>query len=193
MADIGTRTSIEWHGIEDACSIYDKVPKDVMRAAYTRGVAAMCAVLVPSVEQSLRSMVHVDNPNQHKLRGALLRRLKSDIVVDEEHLLVIGSINFGNMSYIANFLEYGHRMVGHKPKGLTKKKWKKMGQKELGFVRAFPFMRPAGAKSAEPAIDACAEAVVSELYNTTTWSDIEASLVGSDSKFSLESTEVEDE
>jgi len=59
------------------------------------------------------------------------------------------SIGFGSMGFIARFLEYGHRIIGHAPRHVDKG----------GFVAGKPFMRPALANSSEAAVDAFAEVI----------------------------------
>jgi hypothetical protein len=58
-------------------------------------------------------------------------------------------VGFGDMGYIARWLEYGHQDIGHKP-----------GLKDLGsFTDPHPFMRSAVANVAETCVEAFAEAV----------------------------------
>ena len=54
--------------------------------------------------------------------------------------------------HIAEWVEYGHRLVGHKP-----------GKADLGKVAMHPFMRPAFSVSADKAIDAFGEAITDYL------------------------------
>jgi hypothetical protein len=50
-------------------------------------------------------------------------------------------VHFGKLDYLAAWLEFGHRRVGHKP-----------GMKLLGFQKPDPFVRRAADESAENAI-----------------------------------------
>ena len=63
------------------------------------------------------------------------------------------SIGFGRAGAKAQWVEYGHRMIGHEP-----------DEKDLGVVRAHPFMRLAFEDSGEAAIAAFTERLI-EMVN----------------------------
>jgi hypothetical protein len=85
--------------------------------------------------------------------GDLRAALMSAVTLDAQFRGGVAEVGFGTkQGHIANFVEYGHRMVGHKP-----------GKKELGMVAAHPFMRPAAEVSADAAIDAFADSLEATL------------------------------
>jgi hypothetical protein len=52
-------------------------------------------------------------------------------------------VGFGKLDYRAKWIEFGHRLKGHKPK-----------KKDLGFVGAQPMLRPGFDASKEQALEA---------------------------------------
>ena len=141
---------IEVSGIEEACAMLDRVPKETVKVGFMRGLSAAA---VPIVE-NLEALTPVR-------KGKLKRALRTDVAIDADGKGGVASINFGNQGHVANFLEYGHRMIGHKP---TKK--------ELGEVAPQPFMRPAAADAADDAVEAFAEALTETLVSGTSWASV---------------------
>lgn len=89
-----------------------------------------------------------DEGDRNEENPHLVDSIVIETEVDAEGRGVVVHVGFGNMGYVANFVEYGHRMVGHKP-----------DKKQLGMVQPKPFMRPAAAVAAEAAIDAFLTAI----------------------------------
>jgi HK97 gp10 family phage protein len=130
--------AIHVKGIEAVCANLDKMPDRLVKGAYAK---ALSAAAVPIVEALVpRIPVHT---------GDLAAHLVTEVAINAEGKGGYVQIGFGKRSYIARFLEYGHRKVGHKPK-LTFK-----GQ----FVSARPFMRPATETAAEAAVQAFANSI----------------------------------
>lgn len=79
--------------------------------------------------------------------GHLLDNLMSEVTIDTQGRGGFARVSFGKKSYVALFIEYGHRMVTH-------------GGKDTGkFVQANPFMRQAFEAAADKAFDVFAETV----------------------------------
>jgi len=129
--------SITISGIEETCAMLDKAPRNIVKAAYAR---ALTAAAVPVVEA-----LEARTPVEH---GDLKAAVVTDVAIDAVGKGGFASIGFGKEGHVANFVEYGHRMVTHKPNKRT-----------VGAVIAHPFMRPAAAASAEAAVDAFCESV----------------------------------
>lgn len=72
---------------------------------------------------------------KHVVTGELLADLHTEVAISSDGLSGQAKIGFGKQGYVARFVEFGHRIVGH---GLLKK-----DRKENGHVPAHPFMRPA--------------------------------------------------
>jgi len=142
--------SVEISGIEEACAMLRIAPEAIRRAAFAR---ALAAAAVPVVE-ALQAWTPVaelqagmfDEP------GSLAAHIVTDIALDDDRGGV-ASIGFGKYGAVANFVEFGHRFIGHEP-----------GLKELDKpLLAHPFMREATAESAEAAIDAFAGSVAATM------------------------------
>lgn len=131
----------EVEGADETAEMLEKAPKLVVARGFLK--AAKAAVNV--VEQALKPRI----PKEH---GDLEKALTHEITLDSQFRGVTADIGFGKEGHVANWNEYGHRMVGHKPK-----------KKQVGEVQAKPFMRPAMASSAETAIDVFADTLRKEL------------------------------
>jgi HK97 gp10 family phage protein len=110
-----------------------------VRRGFTR---ALTAAAVP-VFEAIDARCPVDT-------GEMKGQLKTVIEIDEQARGGTASLGYGTgiNGHKSNWVEYGHRLAGHKPK-----------LKDMGAVQPHPFMRPAAAESAEAAIDAFAEAL----------------------------------
>lgn len=129
-------------GIEEVCAMLTAAPKGVVRLAYGKALAAAAVPIVEALE--------AHTPEE---TGALKAAIVSDIALDAEGKGGTLSVGFsGKQGHVANFVEYGHRMIGHKPK-----------KKDLGEVKPHPFMRPAANDSADEAIEAFAGSVEQSL------------------------------
>jgi HK97 gp10 family phage protein len=125
-------------GIEEACAMLTAAPDNVVKIAYGKALAAAAVPIVEALEAA--------TPQD---TGKLKESIVSDIALDADGKGGVLSVGFsGNQGHIANFVEYGHRMIGHKPE-----------KKDLGQVQPHPFMRPAASVSADAAIEAFAESV----------------------------------
>lgn len=142
--------SIAISGIDEACAMLDRVPKETVKVAFSR---ALAAAAVPIVE-TLNATTPEDT-------GELVDHLRTDIAISADGKGGKASINFGDQGYIANFVEYGHRMVGHEP-----------DLKDLGNVKPHPFMRPAASSAAEAAVEEFERSLRETLVTGTDWASL---------------------
>jgi len=151
---------IEVEGIEEACQWLDDVSSILATRAYVNGLAAAAEVieaeLWPRVPVDLKAALN----KAHGGKGALVTRLVRVIEVDPHGRGGLLEIGFGPLGHIALWLEYGHRMVGHKPT-----------LKVLGEVQPHPFMRPAFDACADRAVEAFVDAVKSTLKSVPGYSE----------------------
>jgi hypothetical protein len=132
---------IEIDGIEGVVEMLRSAPKAVVAGGFLKGLQAAAKPM----EEALDGRVPVES-------GALKAARVTDITLDSEMRGGSLEIGYGKLGHEATWLEYGHHMVGHRP-----------DKKLLGEVSPKPFMRPAAEASAEAAIDAFSEALMSEL------------------------------
>ena len=125
------------YGIEETCAALDALQPSMQKAAIGKALAAGAVPIV----SALRSRTP-------RLTGDLAEHIMTDIALDANGKGGTASIGFGKAGFKARMVEYGHRMVGHKP-----------GKKEIGQVPAQPFMRPTAAASGEAAIEAFSESL----------------------------------
>ena len=128
---------INIRGIDETCDALTRLPKNVVKNAFAKALAAAAA---PMVER-LR-------PATPKHTGDLAAHLMSDIQVDTDGRGGNVSVGFGKEGYKARLVEFGHRMVGHEPNKV-----------EVGLVMPRPFMRPAAAEAAEESTEAFNESI----------------------------------
>lgn len=142
------RVSIE--GAEDVEKLLrDEIPKIVASHGMLR--AAEAASRVIEIELYARTPER-DEGDRDEEQPHLRDSMTTAITLDSRHRGVTVDIGFGKVGYIAHFVEYGHRMIGHKP-----------DKKMLGTVEQKPFMRPAAAAAAQPAIDLFGETLMEHL------------------------------
>lgn len=128
-------------GIEEVQQMLKEAPREVVAGGFLKALQAGANVI--KTEVAARTPVDTGN-----MRSALL----SEITIDADFRGGMAEIGFGKEGHKANFVEYGHRMIGHKP-----------SKKDEGMVQPHPFMRPAAAVAADAAIEAFAETLVDEL------------------------------
>jgi hypothetical protein len=75
---------------------------------------------------------------------SLIQTLKSKVTIDSNYRGGIAEVGFWKQSYVAEWLEYGHRIVGH---GKSKE-----ARVVHGMVAPHPFMRPAAEAATERAV-----------------------------------------
>ena len=138
-------------GLEEVQRMLADAPRVIVGSAFARALKAGATVIEEALAartpvREIRSGGDVDEP-------ALIENLRVDIALDADLRGGSAEIGFGKAGYIANFIEYGHRMVSHEGK-------------ELGRVQPHPFMRPAAELSADAAIEAFGNTLVETLRGT---------------------------
>lgn len=128
-------------GIEEVQELLVSAPRHIVGTAFLKAFEAADRVIegeldlrTPEKSGELKAAKTHEITLDSNLRGGLLQ------------------IGFGKQGHKALWVEYGHRMVGHKP-----------DKKELGTVEAHPFMRPAANASADRAIEAFADTLIETL------------------------------
>jgi hypothetical protein len=128
-------------GLQEAIAMLDDLPEAVILAGFATAIDAANVVFWDLLGRSTWVRQDVDSK---VTPGALRAALTSRVTLDTHYRGGLGEVGYGKLGYIANFLEYGHRIVGHR----------RGGRKEFGFVAARPRMRPAFDAGHEKAIDA---------------------------------------
>jgi len=137
-------------GVEEVLQMLRTAPRTVVAISFARalkaGATVIEEVLVAHIPmRELRVGGDADEPS-------LIEALGADITLDADFRGGQAEIGFGKQGYVANFVEYGHRLIGHKP-----------ALKQLGAVQPHPFMRPAAEVSADAAIEAFGDTLVATL------------------------------
>jgi HK97 gp10 family phage protein len=167
-------------GIEETMAMFDDLPKALILAGFTGALNAAADVFLDALELTtpvetglspaeLDSFAKRAGVEAGDLKSNLM---KTDAVLDSGFRGGYIEVGYGKLGYIANFVEYGHAMVTHwgtktpylDSKGRERLK-KVGGHQDVGFVPAYPFMRPAFDASKERATDAFTESIHSTLEN----------------------------
>jgi hypothetical protein len=155
---------IEISGIEESCAMLDRVPVETRKIGFAR---ALAAAAVPVVNE-LRAWTPVAAypGGMFAKPGSLLDNMVTDVAIDEAGQGGFASVGFsGGYGHIANWLEYGHRIVSRG--GATR-----YAGKLLSEVPPNPFMRTAAAASAEASVDAFVASLEETLVTGTTWASV---------------------
>lgn len=144
------------YGIESCARALTDAPRQAVPAALARGLAAAGGIL----EEAIIAVMPVRDV---RLGGdeeypALIEDLRVEIILADAGEGGVVKVGFFKQGYVAAWVEYGHRMVGHKPDNKLL-----IGGRVAGLVPAHPFIRPAADASAERAIEVFVEAVMEEL------------------------------
>lgn len=138
---------IEVDGIEETVEMLLKLPKHVVARGFLRALRAGAAPMERELQirtPSTTGAAHFTERREGDLRSAQV----AEITLDSQFRGGTAEIGFGKQGHVANWVEYGHHMIGHKP-----------DKKDLGEVEPHPFMSVAAMVSAELAIDAFAESI----------------------------------
>lgn len=133
-------------GLDQTLAALDNLPKNIVALGFAKALEAGGMVIQREVDKRTPIQLKASGGQLIVEGGALKAALTHKIEIDSQ--LRGGSfiIGWGNQAYKVPWVEYGHRMIGHKPKKL-----------DLGTVPAHPFARPAIEFSYERAIEVFAD------------------------------------
>lgn len=120
-------------GIEETIKMFREAPSVLVAAGYAKALRAGINVLAVGLEVAAPVRT-----------GKLKASVVTDIAVDVGRRNGIAEVGFGKEGHVANWIEYGHRKVGHEKSG------KKLG----GVTAPHPFMRAVFDHLADTAITA---------------------------------------
>lgn len=146
--------TIKITGIEEVQRMLREAPKNVVARGYLKALEAGINVFRDELELRTPIRLEYDGEDLMVEGGDLKGALMTAITLDSNFRGGVAAVGYGKLGYIANMVEYGHRMVGHKPKKNVLKN---------SPVRPYPFMRPAFDTKADAAIDAFANALTGAL------------------------------
>lgn len=144
-------------GVEEVCRDLGQMPAALVIRSFYQGLSSSGGVLVE--ELLARTPERHDENARPEDQIPLRDDIQAQITLDSNLRGGFIEVGFGRTGYIANWLEYGHKLVGHKP-----------GNKVLGAVprttvgaAAFGFMRRAGDAGADRAIAAFIDTVIGSI------------------------------
>lgn len=142
--------SIAIEGIDEVTKFLQEAPALVVANGFLKALNAAARPI--EIELAVRTPI---GPISAEIENRLAESQVTETVLDSQLRGGFTEVGFGKQSNVANWVEFGHRMVTHKP-----------GKKEVGSVPAHPFIRPAFEASAEAAVDAFAESLSETIRET---------------------------
>lgn len=144
-------------GLEECCADLRRLPPAVCGVAVTRGLNAAGEVIERAID--FKTPTRVKRVGGDAKYPSLITRLEVRIALDSQFRGGRAEIGFfGYGSAIAEWVEFGHRIIAHgkASKEARTKAWLAAGEQS---VPADPFIRTAADASEEPAVEAFIEAV----------------------------------
>jgi hypothetical protein len=144
-------------GLNETIKALSDAPANVAKGAYGKALTAATVPVIKALDPRI-PIALIAGGIAHRI-GALKSALTFEIAVDANGRGGLARIGFGKQGFVARMVEYGHRMVGHKPKSVD---WKRFREKQMGEfekpVPPYPFMAPATISASEQAVEAFAAA-----------------------------------
>lgn len=150
----GELVSIKVTGIEEVQRMLAEAPKSLVARGYVKALQAGINVFRDELELHTPIRLAFEGEDLVVAGGDLKSALTTAITLDSQFRGGVAAVGYGKLGYIALWVEYGHRMVGHKP-----------GKKVLknSPVPPHPWMRPAFDTKADAALEAFAGSLAATL------------------------------
>jgi hypothetical protein len=149
-------------GIAEVQKMLAEAPKSVVARGYLKALDAGIKVFEAYLELKTPIRLGFEGEDLMVQGGDLKAALVSQVELDSQFRGGIAAVGYGKLGYIANFVEYGHRIV--KPGGrYVNSRGKSRKGTVTGQVPAYPFMRPAFDTQADAALDAFCESLIETL------------------------------
>lgn len=136
-------------GVPAVARKLETMPRVIVLGAFAKALEAAAQVI--AAELAARTP-EADEGSRDENEAHLIEGLTFEVGLNAEGRGGRARVGYGKQGQKAMWVEYGHRLIGHKP-----------GNKQIGEVAAHPFMRPAADAAAEPAVEAFQNTLASEL------------------------------
>jgi len=154
--------SIEVHGLSEVLSSLSKYNNFQAGGALTKGLNAAGKVLFDAVLRATPVRVLTEATGGLVAPGDLANALRKEVVLSNNLSGGAASVWHQNYAFLVNWLEYGHKMMSHKPqRPLKGPRTPDAFVYPGGIARNYPFMRKAADQAGEAAIDAFVSGVES--------------------------------
>ena len=144
-------------GLTEVQKMLTDAPGEIVLLSFQKGLSAAGEVIAQEI--FVRTPEREDENTRPDDQIPLREDISAVVTLDASGRGGVVAVGFKKMAYVARFLEYGHRMIGHEPD-------KKLlhGKKAVGgFVKAQPFMRGAAEVATDRAVQAFQDAVAAAL------------------------------
>jgi HK97 gp10 family phage protein len=136
-------------GLEDVQRMLAEAPKIVVANGFLKALSAGANVFADELETSTPEKAEDTGGLLDK--GVLRESITIEVELDSQSRGGSADISFGKNGFVAKWVEFGHRMLGHKDKTGEKKV---LGSVEGTTVPPHPFVRPAFDAAADRAVEA---------------------------------------
>jgi hypothetical protein len=148
--------TVDVEGLTETIALLQKAPKDIVARGFFKAAQAGANIIADVLESN--TPIKEEDTGGLLERGELRELLMISIEVDSQFRGVSADIGFGPRGgRVANFLEYGHRILPHAPP--KPRNSQAYLSAVMGDVAPNPFMRKSFDASAEAAIDAFTESL----------------------------------
>ena len=142
-------------GLTETLAMLDALPKSVVLAGYSKALHAAAKVIEDELDLRTPIQLAVEGGDLIVQGGELKAAIMHEVTLDSNYRGGYAEVGFGRQGYKANLVEYGHRMVGHRPE----RKQLRGPRTPDGMVRPYPFMRPTTEAAHEAAVNAFANSL----------------------------------
>src|SRR6185503_20048973 len=115
------------------------LPRTVVLNGFSRSLHAAGQIMEDALEAKTPIRLSEEGYDLVVSGGELKADVYHEVILHAQYRGGVAIIGFKRLGHIANYVEYGHRMIGHKP-GYKELRGKKTPD---GMVKPYPFMVPA--------------------------------------------------
>ncbi len=135
-------------GLSEVQRMLREAPRNLVTLGFIRATSAGGNVIARELE--IRTPVKAEDTGGLLDKGELREAISIRYKLDSKLQWASASTGFfgKNTAAVADWIEYGHVMLGHLP-----------GKKFIKHVPAYPFMRPAAEAAFDPTLDAVAKSL----------------------------------
>jgi hypothetical protein len=151
--------SVEVKRIAEVQQMLDAAPKNLVALGFLKALEAGIKVFYDELDLKTPIRLGFDTGDLVVEGGDLKAALTTIVKLDSQLRGGIAGATYGNLSYLVNWLEYGHRMIGHKPD----KKQLHGPRTPQGEVKPFPWVRDVFDRKADEAVDAFANSLIATI------------------------------
>lgn len=143
-------------GIRETMEMLDGLPRYMVLQGFSKALHNAGQILMGEIGRLAPVQLAYEGGELVVSGGELKAAIRKQVTLDSNYRGGYVVVDFGKQNYKANWIEWGHRMIGHKPQ----KKQLYGPRTPDGNVRPFPFIRPGAEAAAQRAVDAFVQSMI---------------------------------